>query len=428
MLTLYKVVLDEELAGENGQGSVAHAFTKLLRMDIQTWSAPIDAVNNSTLISYCIFMGVVLACVGVASWMYENGNENLFVTVFAYQKPWDKLTSTKRSKKAIKCIDGIRALSMMWVMVGHLYMGGIRVADLDYLKDQMQNGELSILFNGTLSVDIFFVIGAILLAYLSTDALIKKLPMAGFSVKSFLNFLTTYAIYLVNRWMRLTPYIMVVTWSLIAVFNLFATGYSTGVHMATNGQCDHDLWRSFFYLSSWLDPATQLCNAVQWYLSCDFFYFALFPFCAIAYGRSKIIGIIWVSILTLISIGYQIWTSYDSQSYIYQTYRIYSAWPNDRKHDPYFTPWARYHSHGIGILFGWTILNERKNQTIKIWLNRQKSVLKWLIIGSAWACALGLMWITIWLPNSCFRVNWKKDSSYWSINSRELKFQLNKNY
>ena len=87
----------------------------------------------------------------------------------------------------------------------------------------MQNGELSILFNGTLSVDSFFVIGAILLAYLSTDALIKKLPMQGFSVRTLLNFLTTYAIYLVNRWMRLTPYIMIVTWSLIAVFNLFAT-------------------------------------------------------------------------------------------------------------------------------------------------------------------------------------------------------------
>ena len=84
-------------------------------------------------------MGIILLCVGIASWTYENENENLFVTVFAYQKPWDKLISTKRSQKAIKCIDGIRALSMMWVMIGHLYTIGIRAADLDYLKVRAGN-------------------------------------------------------------------------------------------------------------------------------------------------------------------------------------------------------------------------------------------------------------------------------------------------
>ena len=121
--------------------------------------------------------------------------------------------------------------------------------------------------------------------------------------------------------MRLTPYIMVVTWSLVAVFNLFPDSYSVDVTTYSNTICKHDLWQSFFYLSSWLDPASQLCNAVQWYLSCDFFYYALFPFCAVLYGRKKIAGIILVVILTLISISYQFWTSYDSQSYIYQTYR-----------------------------------------------------------------------------------------------------------
>ena len=30
------------------------------------------------------------------------------------------------------------------------------------------------------------------------------------------------------------------------------------------------------------------CNPATWYLSCDFFYFALFPFTAVAYGRHKV--------------------------------------------------------------------------------------------------------------------------------------------
>ena len=30
------------------------------------------------------------------------------------------------------------------------------------------------------------------------------------------------------------------------------------------------------------------CNSATWYLSCDFFYFALFPFTAVAYGKHKV--------------------------------------------------------------------------------------------------------------------------------------------
>ena len=125
-----------------------------------------------------------------------------------------------------------------------------------------------------------------------------------------------------------------------------------------------------------------------------------------------------VSFMILVSFGYQLWTSLDSESYIYQTYRVYSTWPQDQKHDPYFTPWARYHSHGIGILFGWIILNERKHGSIRNWLDKQKVWAKYLMITSAWMVSLGLMWFTVWGPNLCFRVNWKEHPNFWSINSR----------
>ena len=43
------------------------------------------------------------------------------MAIFAYQPHWEKLLSSKRSSKAIKCIDGIRALSIMWVVLGHCW-------------------------------------------------------------------------------------------------------------------------------------------------------------------------------------------------------------------------------------------------------------------------------------------------------------------
>ena len=51
----------------------------------------------------------------------------------------------------------------------------------------MRNGEWSILYNATPSVDSFFVIGAILLAYLSTETIIAKFNTP-------INFLSSYAL------------------------------------------------------------------------------------------------------------------------------------------------------------------------------------------------------------------------------------------
>ena len=52
----------------------------------------------------------------------QNIKPNLFLAIFAYQPHWEKLISSKRSSKAIKCIDGIRALSIMWVVLGHCWV------------------------------------------------------------------------------------------------------------------------------------------------------------------------------------------------------------------------------------------------------------------------------------------------------------------
>ena len=130
----------------------------------------------------------------------------------------------------------------------------------------------------------------------------------------------------------------------------------------TRRACEDGLWKTVFYISGWLENPSGVCNAVQWYLSNDFFYFAIFPFIALCYGRHKIAGIITCLACISVSIGHNLWASLDSHDYIGQTYKIYSAWPADRKHDPYFPVWARYHSHGVGVLFGWFLLEERRNQ------------------------------------------------------------------
>ena len=61
------------------------------------------------------------------------------------------------------------------------------MGDFRFLFDQMRNGEWSFLFNATPSVDSFFVIGAILLAYLSTETIVAKFNTP-------VNFITSYSL------------------------------------------------------------------------------------------------------------------------------------------------------------------------------------------------------------------------------------------
>ena len=99
----------------------------------------------------------------------------------------------------------------------------------------------------------------------------------------------------------------------------------------TRRACEDGLWKTVFYISGWLEGPSMVCNAVQWYLSNDFFYFAIFPFIALCYGRHKIAGIIACLACISVSIGHNIWATLDGHDYIAQTYKIYSAWPADRK-------------------------------------------------------------------------------------------------
>ena len=167
--------------GQNGQSTAKHAWN--FNSKVATYTEPkLDRIYFPTFLSFVIFCGLWIILVGAASFKYskniENNlpekNNNFFLKVFAYQPHWAKVCNTKRSKKAIKCLDGLRTISTFWVMLGHFYMQIALTRNSEKAISQMKNGEYSALFSATVCVDTFFCIGGLLLAYLSTDKIIKS--------------------------------------------------------------------------------------------------------------------------------------------------------------------------------------------------------------------------------------------------------------
>jgi hypothetical protein len=99
---------------------------------------------------------------------------------------------------SLDCINGIRFLSMSWVLLGHGYsnwMGGIFVNNPYWIYTfVVEHGEFAAVVNALPSVDSFFLIGATLLSYLTLKELDKN---NGGSLKFWIMFV-------VHRYIRLT--------------------------------------------------------------------------------------------------------------------------------------------------------------------------------------------------------------------------------
>ena len=120
-------------------------------------------------------------------------------------------------------------------------------------------GSWSPIYNATQSVDSFFVIGAVLLAYLSTDKIIAKFNSVS-------NFVLGYALYLISRYVRLIPVILFTAWANVSVLppipdGIFVGGvYTYGQRLCETGQ--GGLWKAFFFLRSVseLTPEAQMIS------------------------------------------------------------------------------------------------------------------------------------------------------------------------
>jgi hypothetical protein len=73
--------------------------------------------------------------------------------------------------------------------------------------------------------------------------------------------------------------------------------------------------------------------------------------------------------------------------------------------DNYFRIWARYHVYGIGVLFGWLILETKSKKTIPKFLGKSKIFEIFAVLGSWMICAVCLI-IPTFLMSWCFEVDY----------------------
>ncbi|KHJ43731.1 WAP-type 'four-disulfide core [Trichuris suis] len=308
-----------------------------------------------------------------------------------------KVMSTAVPKGQITCFNGIRVLSMWWIIFGHTYYWTIAyLNNIVYAYELPENMFNQILLNGSLSVDSFFFLGASLLAFVW----MKKLKGKEALTRSPLFWLQYFA----HRYLRVTPVYMVVL-VVYAVLLPKATDGPMWNRQGFNGDnCAASWWTNVLYVNNFVHLSHPVifhsplfcvvehlhfqCMTWTWYLAADMQYFILSAPILVLLLSREFIAITLIVLLIAASAAVQIVLRIQNPSW--PPIAIFSV--NPRQFDIidvywetiYVKPYTRCGPFLVGLIFGYYMY--KVNMSVK--MSRLSVVLGWLTCTGA---AMGLL-------------------------------------
>jgi len=283
-----------------------------------------------------------------------------------------------RSGTATSCLDGVRTMSMCWVVMGHTLLwpltsnlpGYSNMGELApyYNKDALLGsfGGQAIL-SAEFSVDSFFFMSGFLATYIG----IKKLGEHGF-----LKPIRMAPFMYLDRFLRLTPCYFFILLCYTYISPLLATGpfWSN----LDQDACKENWWKNLLYVQTIFDAfaerADKACYGVSWYLADDMMYFYAVPFLvALALWKraGAYVAMLVLSIGSIIA-GFVISHHYTlSPSPFDPTGTLYMA-------KYYYPPWTRMAPYLMGTAFG-LFWRDHQKRAIEFLQDKRVQLAVWLV-------------------------------------------------
>ncbi|KAK6759144.1 hypothetical protein RB195_016389 [Necator americanus] len=300
------------LAASCSGGDLLSAFKTHPRIGkyVVTVTGGYDKVPKYVATSYIvgsIMMTIIVMCMVTGAVDYYQTNVHVLknkgawhelLMCFSLYQNVREVFSISSSKKPgqIATLNCIRALSILWIMVGHSFI--VLVITVDNPLDLFEAGTTyygQIFTNSYLAVDSFFFIGGILVAFLKFKD-IRRNPSA-LSLHSWLMFY-------VHRILRLSPayYILILFYGFIYTSWLYDMPAFLGPGFS-GGPCRENWWINFLYLNNFIDHH-NMCFPVSWYLATDlqiyiFSPLLILPFALFGTGIGVAVAIILLLISTV---------------------------------------------------------------------------------------------------------------------------------
>uniref|UniRef100_A0A4W3HKU0 Nose resistant to fluoxetine protein 6-like n=1 Tax=Callorhinchus milii TaxID=7868 RepID=A0A4W3HKU0_CALMI len=298
------------------------------------------------------------------------------LTCFAIQKSVPSVLSTETSTGSYSVINGIRVLSLLWIISGHMcqfILFNNLDNPLEWLRTIPNNVFYIVSLGGPfyLAVDTFFLISGLLSA--RTLLNMSDRSREGLSFRILRD-------YVIKRLQRILPLYLYTMCLLIGLYSLIpwrSVGENSKSHLE---KCKQSWWTNLLFLNNFIS-VDQHCMGWTWYLANDFQFYITTP--VFIFLRRQLMvtlaGLVLLScfmVTALISWFFKLPIGLHSDSRLI-SHRVYNV-------QYYLKPYCRYGPFLIGILLG--ILMHRRETPL---LTTKAPVL----VG--WLCALLIMAVVI---------------------------------
>eukprot|EP00057_Strongylocentrotus_purpuratus_P033640 XP_792203.3 PREDICTED: nose resistant to fluoxetine protein 6 [Strongylocentrotus purpuratus] len=297
-----------------------------------------------------------------------------------------KLLSAKKTKNTMAVLNGLRVVSMFWVILGHscsFYIGRLmNPLESLILTDVIGFNAIT---NATLSVDTFFVLSGFLVTYLTLkqiDSVRKRstAQWAGF-----------WSLFYFHRWWRLTPVYMAAMGIYALLMPHFGQGWNTEViYEYIKSICRRQWWTHPLYINNlypWPNVLDDSCMGWSWYLANDMQFYIISPLILIVLYKNGKAGLALVASIMFVSLSSLFGLNW------HYGYTISSQEPyTDNVPDPenadttYSKPYTRIPPYLAGMVVGY-VMFKLKGKRIKM---------PPLMVISGWLAALTTLWFTLY--------------------------------
>ncbi|XP_076092316.1 O-acyltransferase like protein-like [Mytilus galloprovincialis] len=293
---------------------------------------------------------------------YKPGFLGKLLLSFSVYTNGAKILSTNQGSGTLTAVNGIRFISMSWVILGHTYAFGMNSAGniATLIGALIKRKTFMAIINAEVSVDTFFALSGTLLTYVVLNQLKKQ--------RGKLNWFMFYF----HRFWRLTPPYMLILMMQVCISKYLGSGPMWANDGFNNQHCKDTWWWNLFYINNFKTAAEE-CFAHAWYLANDMQFYVISPPILLALYYSKIAG----TIVTLILwVGTAIATAVIS---VQKDLRVNPMSGGDYFDAYYQMPYCRIGPYLVGMYTGYILYTTK----CKCKINKFVNITIWAVFAAS---------------------------------------------
>ena len=285
---------------------------------------------------------------------FESTSVYGFISAFSLFKTVPTILATKQPPSAITSINGIRVISMFWIILCHTHLWAFidGVRNSATIFGVVERLTFQAIINGFFSVDSFFFLSGLLVAYLTLRDLHRR--KGRFPA----------LMYYIHRYLRLTP-----TYAFVLFFQWFLTVHLTdgplyiqqyGAGSPPYKLCNQYWWTNFLYINNFHPwKLTEECMGWTWYLANDMQFYIVAPLMVVMLYYSLTLGLVNVGVFLFGSFiatgsiaGYY---KFDANTFYPFFGLSHASTVTTSSDELYIKPYARISPYLVGIVLGYLL-------------------------------------------------------------------------